>query len=134
MGVRYTSFTGSLILLFSASQKLLLLSNEETSQDLFYASSHLNVLSLCSYSSNTARMLYTTLQFIFNDIRDVVISPVYRAMREWNLVVRDVAVVPSSYYDAVEGARETSIDIMELARRVVHVLQESINPQRENPI
>jgi hypothetical protein len=127
MGSRYTCFTGCLVLLFSASQKLLLLADEEISQDLLYASSHLNVLSLCSYNSGTARMLFTTLQIIFNEIREIVISPIYRTMRDSRLVIKDVAVVPASYYDAIEGARDVSQDVLDLARRVVLVLQESIH-------
>jgi hypothetical protein len=103
------------------------LARDETSQALSYASSHLNVLSLCSYNSKTARTLYTTLQIIFNDIREIAFSPVYRAMCELRLDVKDTAHVPSSYYEAVEGSREMCEDIMDLARRVVDVLQESID-------
>jgi hypothetical protein len=115
-----------MVLLFSASQNLLLLANEEAVQDLLYASSHLNVLSLCSYNSATARMLYTTLQIIFNDTRELVISPAYRAMRELHFVVKDAEIVPRSYHDAVEGTRKISEDVLDLAKRVVYVLQDSI--------
>jgi hypothetical protein len=124
---RYTSFTGCLILLYSASQKLLLLPGEEIGQDLLYASSHLNVLSLCSYNSGTAKKLYTTLQIIFNDIREVVVSPVYRAMRELHPVLKDVALGPVSLDDAIEGAGEVSKTISDLTRRVISVLQESLS-------
>jgi hypothetical protein len=124
--LRLTSFTGCSILLFSASQKLLLLANEEISQDLLYTSSHLNVLSFCSYNSDAAKQLYTTLQIIFNDIRDVVVSPTYHAMRELH-VIKDVTIAPSGYYDAVEGAREISKAILELARRTMAVLQDNID-------
>jgi hypothetical protein len=127
IGIRPISFTGCTVLLFSASQKLLFLAIEETSQDLLYTSSHLNVLSFCSYNSSTAKTLYTTLQIIFNGIREVVGSPAYHAMRELHLVVKDVAVVPSGYYDAVEGASEISKTILDLAGRTMAVLQDSIN-------
>jgi hypothetical protein len=127
IGNRYTSFTSCSILLFSASQRLLLLAGEEVGQDLSYASSHLNLLSLCSYISGPARSLYTTLLVIFNEIRELVFSPAYRAMRELHVVIKDVALVPSSYYDAVEGGREISENIQDLSRRVISVLQEAIN-------
>jgi hypothetical protein len=115
-----------LILIFSASQKLLLLADEDISQDLLYPSSYLDVLSLCSSSSGTAKLLYTTLLVIFNDIREVVVSPAYRAMRELQPYVKDIGLVPLSYYDAVEGAREISKDILGLAGRVIRALQESL--------
>jgi hypothetical protein len=123
----YTSFTGCAVLLFGASQKLLQLFGEEASQDLMYASSHLNVLSLCSYENDIARELYTTLQIAFNDIREIVVSPIYRRMRELHIVIKDVAFVPSSHYDAIEGAEEFSRSIVDLARRIMGVLQESLS-------
>jgi hypothetical protein len=104
-----------------------LLAEEEISQDLSYASSHLNVLSLCSYNNRTTRTLFTTLQIIYNDIREVVFSPGYRAMRELHLVIRDVALVPPSYYSAVEGATEISENVLELAKRIIRLLQEGVN-------
>lgn len=127
IGFRLTSFTGCSILLFSASQKLLLLANEEISRDLLYTSSHLNVLSFCSYNSDAAKRLYTTLQLIYNDIRDVVVSPTYHAMRELHLVIKDVTVLPSGYYDAVEGADRTSEAILDLAQRTMVILRDNIN-------
>jgi hypothetical protein len=48
-------------------------------------------------------------------------------MRELHLVVKDVTVVPFGYYDAVEGASEISKTILDLARRTMAVLQDSIN-------
>jgi hypothetical protein len=73
-------------------------------------------------SSNTNRQRITG----FNDIREVVVSPAYRAMRELHPYVKDIGLVPFSYYDAVEGAREISKDILGLAGRVIRALQESL--------
>ena len=125
--LRYTSFTGCAVLLYSASQKLIQLLGEETSQDLLYASSHLNVLSLCSYDNGVARNLYITLQILFNDIREIVVSPVYYRMRELHLAITDVALVQPSRYDAVKGAAEVSKNIVELTRRIMDVLQEKLS-------
>jgi hypothetical protein len=94
---------------------------------LSYASSHLNVLSFCSYDNPVARKLYITLQIIFNDIREVGASPIYRRMRDLNIVVKDEAHVPPSHYDAVEGAEEVSRAIVDLTRRIMGVLQESLS-------
>jgi len=112
--------------LFSASQKLLELPRDEISQDLLYASSHLNVLSLCSYDNGMARKLYTTLQIIFNDIREVVVSPAYRTIRELHIVVKDVALVPLPDYNAMEDVAEVVETILDLSRRVMGVLQENL--------
>jgi hypothetical protein len=105
----------------------MLLAHEETSQELVYSCSHLNVLSLCSYNSDAARKLYTTLQIIFNDIREIVVSPAYQAMRELHLVVKDATAVPLGYYDAVEGASEISKNILDLVGRTMTILQDNIN-------
>ena len=126
-GLRYTSYTGCTILLFSASQRLFELSRHEVGQDLLYGSSHLNVLSFCSYDSDIARKLYTTLQIIYNDIREVVVSPAYTSMREMRMAVKDPSLVPSSYYDAVEGAAGVCSTILDLTRRIMDVLQESLS-------
>ncbi|XPS96714.1 hypothetical protein M3J09_005973 [Ascochyta lentis] len=123
----YTCFTGCAVLLFSASQKLLELFEGEIGQDLAYASSHLNVLSLCSYQNVTARKLYIPLQIMFNDIREVLVSPVYRAMREAHMIVRDASSVPSGYYDAIDGSEAVSKNMLDLTKRVMAVLQESLS-------
>lgn len=123
---RYTSFTGCAILLFSASQSLLQLFGEEVGHDLTYASSHLNLLSLCSYDNSIARRLYTELQVIFNDIREAAVSPVYRKMREERMFVKDPMLVPRSHYDSVPGAKEVANSIIESTRRVMDVVKQAI--------
>jgi hypothetical protein len=123
---RYTSFTGCAILLFSASQKLLALRGEEIGQDLSYASSHLNLLSLCSYDNNVARDLYKKLQLIFNDIREAAYSPVYRKMCDARIIVKDPMMLPRNHYDAVEGAEEVSRSIVDATRRAMFIVQEAL--------
>jgi hypothetical protein len=86
----------------------------------------LNLLSLCSYDNDTARKLYVPLQIIFNDIREVVASPVYRTMRELHIVVKDGTLIPPSPYHEVEGAGEIRATILEITRRIMGVLQESL--------
>jgi hypothetical protein len=127
VGSSYTSFTGCSILLFSASQKLLELSGDEASQELLYAASHLTVLSFCSYDNVMARKLYVRLQIIFNDIKEIVVSPVYRTMREMHIVVQDVALVPLLHYHAIEGAEELSKTIVDITRSSMDLLQERIS-------
>jgi hypothetical protein len=99
----------------------------EISQDLSFAASHLNVLSLCSYNSTTARTLFTTLQVIFNDVREIVFSPIYRAMCERQLVIKHAARVPETYFDPIKGAKEVSETVLDLAKRVIDLLQENLN-------
>jgi hypothetical protein len=126
IGFRFTSFNGCAVLLFSASQKLLEHGGEEIGYDLSYASSHLNVLSLCSHDNAIARQLYIPLQIVFNDIREVMVSPVYRKIRDMHIVIKDEALVPPSYYDEVEGAKEVSRIILDLTRRINNVLRERL--------
>jgi hypothetical protein len=113
--------------LYSASQNLLGLFGEEAGQDLLYASSHLNALSLCSYNSSVAKKLYTQLQVIFNDIREVMVSPVYRAIRGSHSATKDVALVSLLQYGAVDGAEEVINSVVELTGRIMGVLQESLS-------
>jgi hypothetical protein len=72
-------------------------------------------------------MLYRTLQIMFNEIREVVLSPTYHAMCQLQLVVKDAEHLPASYYDAVDGAKEISKNILDLSRRVVSVLEERLS-------
>jgi len=73
-----------------------------------------------------ARKLYMILQIIYNDIREVVLSPAYSTMRELHLVVKDPAVMPCSYYDKVEDAAQASSTILDLTKRIMDILRESL--------
>jgi len=125
----YTSFSSCGILLLSASQKLLMLCGDACSEDLLYASSHLDVLSFCSYENDMMTQLYTTLRIIFNDIREIVASSVYRTMRELDFRVVDAAKAPS-HHVAIEGAANGAVDvsrtIVDVNRRIIGVLQERL--------
>jgi hypothetical protein len=74
-----------------------------------------------------ARRLYVQLQIIFNGIRGIVVSPVYRKMCEMRVVVKDIALVPLSHYHAVVGAEEVSKAIVDITRSSMGVLQEKIS-------
>jgi hypothetical protein len=126
-GSRYTSFTGCAILLFSASQNLLQLAAEDVGQDLSYASSHMNLLSYCSFDNAMARTLYVRLHIIYNDIREAMVSPAYRQMRETGTVVRDAVLLSPSELDSVVGEVDMSRTMVDLNERIVHVLCESLN-------
>lgn len=82
---------------------------------------------MCSYDNPSARRLYIPLQVIYNDIREVVVSPVYRKMRESHIVVKDAAYLSPSHYDSVEGAEEVSNTILDLTRRITDTLRERLN-------
>jgi hypothetical protein len=86
----------------------------------------LAALSLCSYDNNVARKLIVRLQTTFNDIREIVVSPVYRMMREMNMAIKDVAFTSPSHYDAIEGAEEVSKTILDIIRSSMEVLQETL--------
>jgi hypothetical protein len=125
---RYTSYTGCGILLYSASQKLLQLLGEEVGQDMLYASSHLNALSFCSYTNDIARKLYLQLQVVFNEIREVVVSPGYHAIRELHSAANDdVEQAPLLQYAGVDGAEEVVNPVLDLTRRITDILQENLS-------
>ncbi|KAJ4320951.1 hypothetical protein N0V94_003127 [Neodidymelliopsis sp. IMI 364377] len=87
-------------------------------------------LESCFILSRTLEMdqkLSMNMLIIFNDIREVLVSPVYRAMRESQIAVKDVANVAPGYYDAVEGAEDVSKNILDLTGRIMRVLQESLS-------
>ncbi|UPX14874.1 uncharacterized protein EKO05_0005345 [Ascochyta rabiei] len=123
----YTSYTGCAILLLSASQRLLELSAEQCVQDLLYATPHLSALSFCSYDNRIARNLHGRLQILFNDIREISVSPIYRTMCELHIVVKEQAFVLPENYDAVEGAKELSQIILGITRNSIGLLQDSLN-------
>jgi hypothetical protein len=81
---------------------------------------------MCSYDNAMARKLYIRLQIIFNDIREISVSPVYRTMRDMHVVVQDVALVPFSHHYAVEGVEEVSKTIVDITRSSMDLLQERI--------
>jgi hypothetical protein len=87
----------------------------------------LTILALCSYSNTMARQLYVKLQIIFNDIREIAVSPIYRTMCEMRIVVKDVALVPISHYQAIVGAEEVSKTILDIARSSMSLLHEKIS-------
>jgi hypothetical protein len=87
----------------------------------------LTILAFCSYANTMARQLYVKLQIIFNDIREIAASPIYRTMCEMHIVVKDVALVSISHYQAVVGAEEVSKTILDIARSSMGVLQEKIS-------
>jgi hypothetical protein len=74
-----------------------------------------------------ARKLYVRLQIVSNDIREIVVSPVYRKMREMHIVVKDVALMSLSHYHAVEGADEVSKTISDITSSSMDLLQERIS-------
>ncbi|KAF2648357.1 hypothetical protein K491DRAFT_763129 [Lophiostoma macrostomum CBS 122681] len=79
----YASYVGGTVLLHSAAQKLLECSRDDVGLELAYASSHLSILSLCSYESEVARRMYTSLQVVFNDLKDLLTLPIgANSMRE----------------------------------------------------
>lgn len=127
VGSSYTSFTGCKILLFSASRKLFQLSGEAASHQLLYAASYLNTLSLCSYDNATARKLCFPLQVIFNDVREILVSPVYRRMCDLQITVKDKVLAPLSYCSAVEGAAAVCKTISDITVSSMGLLQERIS-------
>jgi hypothetical protein len=123
-GCSYTSFTGCATLIFAASQKLLQLFGEEAGQDLSYAALHLSALSYCSFDNTMAKKLHSQLLIMFNDIREVIMSPVYRAMLGRGITIEGRAVGSFSHYNTAEGAEEMSRAILEISRNSMALLQD----------
>ena len=81
---------------------------------------------LCSYDNFVAKKLYNKLQIIFNDIREVAVSPVYRKMRYARIFVKDPMLVPRSHYDSIVGAEEVSKTIVDSARSILGAIQDAM--------
>jgi hypothetical protein len=90
--------------------------------DLAYANSHLNLLSLCSYNSDTARTLYSILQVIFNDIRGIIVSPASQGINGAVPVAND----PAENTQHMEDDGTTGTCVRELAERVLVMLQQRL--------
>jgi hypothetical protein len=109
---------------------MLVYSGEEAGHDLAYAASHLNLLSLCSSNSSTARTLYAMLQVIFNDAREIIVSTDFRHMRE-RYADNNAAVGHAG--DKRPGIEESSASvdirgrIRDLALRIMNVLQKRLS-------
>jgi hypothetical protein len=96
---------------------------EEVSHDLLYASSKLSALSRCSHDSQTSKTLYATLQVLFDEIRRIYTSPVYRVMRQKHVNLRDANLMFASQHLDDDGMAETSKDILDIAKRALDILQ-----------
>lgn len=108
---------------------MLSFAGEEVGHDLSYASSHLNLLSLCSYNSSTAYALYTTLQVIYNDIRETVVSPKYRAleMQQASRMSGLAGLVGQPKYESMAESEEMQKSIKEVIHRVMDVLHKPLD-------
>jgi hypothetical protein len=71
------------------------------------------------------RKLFGQLQIIFNDIREITVSSVYRELREKNVVIQDRALGPHFDYDATEGTEEVSQAILGVTRSCMDMLREA---------
>lgn len=54
---------------------LLLGNRNDVGLELAHASSHLSILSVCSYGNDVARKMHTRLQVVFNDVKNLLESP-----------------------------------------------------------
>jgi hypothetical protein len=64
---------------------------------------------------------------MFNDIRETAFSPAYQTIQKSLPDNRNLALVPASYYDAIEGAREVRENILGLVNCIIGVLQERVS-------
>lgn len=103
---RYSSYVGCTILLHSAVQQLLQGSKEDVGLELAYASSHLSILALCSYENKVARKAYTSLQIVFNDLKELLALPVH----------------------VIHSPQHVSRITMGVAREMLKILDSSITP------
>jgi hypothetical protein len=100
-----------------------LLKGEEVSHDLLYASSKLSALSHYSHDSQTSKTLYATLQVLFDEIRRIYTSSVYRVMRQKHVNLCDANLILASQHLDDDGMAETSRDILDIAKRALDILQ-----------
>jgi len=101
---------------------MLMHAGEEVGHDLAYATSHLNLLSLCSCDSAPIRTLYFSMQAIFNDIRDIMVSDSYRRTRHPDQVLWQHAASEQFRQEFREETNQTNERIRDLNKRVLDVL------------
>jgi len=121
MTTRYTSFVGCAVVLHGASQKLLQGQAQEISLELAYASSHICLLSLCSYNNEIARKMYTTVQVVFNEIREIAALQITN-----NSHVSDTST-HFSQGPTAQSPNSAASNIVDIAKRVMHLLRVSID-------
>ncbi|KAK7177959.1 hypothetical protein PSPO01_15990 [Paraphaeosphaeria sporulosa] len=126
---QYTSYIGCTVLLYSAAQRLLRGTQEDIGLELAYASSHIGVLSVCSYENEVARKMYTSVQILFNDVRDVMASLVHTlGMRRSSTgVLRPPMYFPLSQGQMVQSREDVKRNVVDIARRIMDILKNSIN-------
>lgn len=87
------------------------------------------MLSVCSYENSVAKKMYTSLQILFNDVRDVLATPDYSLQghgRAGSLPTPNV-VLPMGQGQLVVGPEDVRRNVIDIARRVVDVLENKIS-------
>jgi len=96
------------------------------SQNLLHASSHLELLLLCDYDNGKTKQLYTKLQTVFNEIREIAASTAYHHMREPRLFVKEPLLAPSKHCDSIAGAADMNKTIVDVTRKIRDVVREAL--------
>lgn len=65
-------------------------------------------------------MMHSTLQVIFNEMREVIVSPSYRAM------IMQHFAGPGHAKESISGSQEVETSIRELAQRVLDLLDQPL--------
>lgn len=124
---RYTSYVGCVILLYSASQRLLEFNRADVGLELAYASAHIGILAVCGYENAMAKRMYTSLQILFNDVRDVLASPDYKdSSHRYGSALRSPMNLPLSQGQTMQSPETLRTNIIDITRRVMDILESSI--------
>lgn len=126
---RYTSYVGCTVLLYSAAQQLQQGIRNDIGLELAYASSHISVLSVCSYENEAAKSLFVSLQIFFNDVRDVLTLPMHTASLDGSSpgVHAPIIDLPLGQDPVLMNAKNVSKCVEDISRRSLEMLENSIN-------
>jgi hypothetical protein len=124
---RYTSYVGCTVLLYGTTQRILQGAREDVGLELAYASSHIAILSICSYENEVARKMYTSLQILFNDVRDVLTVPVHATGMHGGSSMGAPAPMMLTQGQVVQTPDDVRRTVVDVARQIVDILENSIN-------
>ena len=86
------------------------------------------MLSVCSYENSVAKRMYTGLQILFNDVRDVLATPDYSALGQTPGGAQyPNTTLPLSQGQAVVRPEDVRRNVIDIAKRVVDIMEFKIN-------
>lgn len=82
---------------------------------------------MCSYENEVAKKMYTSLQILFNDVRDVLAAPMHSTIGSTTEAsVSKRICTPLSKERTMHTGQEVRTNVVDIARRVLDILEKKI--------